>query len=79
MRYRDIKPTANKRFRLPPSHPVLAEITISAIDLHRFEQLNENHPETKIVGRDDPEDGMITVFIACASDEVATALKDGWV
>ena len=79
MRYRDIEPTANKRFRLSPSHPVLAEITINAEDFHRFEQLGENHPETKIVGRDDPEVGMITVFIACASDEVATALEDGWV
>jgi hypothetical protein len=78
MKYLDIEPTVSRRFRLPESHPVLAEITISTFDLHRFEQLDENHPETKIVGRDEPEDGMITVFVACASGEVADRLEDGW-
>ena len=78
VRYRDIERPVSRRFQLPKSHPVLAEITISAFDLHRFEQLDENHPETRIVGHDDPKDGMITVFVACACDEVATALEDGW-
>lgn len=78
MRYRDIKPTANRRFRLPQSHPVLATITVNAVDFHRFEQLDENHPETKIIKHDQPNDGMITVFVACASDEVATALEEAW-
>src|SRR4051794_21752344 len=37
--------TINRCFRLPQSNPVLAEIVIDAIDYHRFEQLNEGHPE----------------------------------
>ena len=30
MKYRDVTPTANDRFRLPASHPILAELTIDA-------------------------------------------------
>jgi hypothetical protein len=69
---------ATKRLQLPKSHPVLAKLSIDAAEFHRFEQLNENHPETKIIRHDDPKSGMIGVFVACANDEVAVMLTDAW-
>ena len=36
MRYRDIKSTASSRFRLPASHPILAEITIDPAHWYDF-------------------------------------------
>ena len=67
-----------KQLRMPKSHPVLCELTIDAMKWYRFQQLNEHTPETNIVGYDDPENGEITVWVACASEEVKDALEDGW-
>lgn len=41
MRYRDL---ARDRFRVPPSHPILAEVTIDPVDWFRFQQLDEDNP-----------------------------------
>ena len=70
--------TISKRFRMPKSHPVLCELTIDVMKWYRFQQLNDNTPDTNIVGHDDPEDGEITVWVACANEEVKDALEDGW-
>lgn len=67
-----------KKFRMPKSHPVLCELTIDVMKWYRFQQLNEHTEETNIVGYDDPEDGQITVWVACASEDVKDALEDGW-
>jgi hypothetical protein len=78
MRYTDIDPPICKRFRLPVSHPILATITIDPANWLRFEQLNEDTVATKIVGHDDPLDGLMKVYVGCASDEVRDRLEDGW-
>lgn len=67
-----------KRFRMPKSHPVLAEITINVMSWYRFQQLNDHTQETNIIGHDDPAGGQITIYVACASEDVKDALEDGW-
>ena len=74
----DIQSSADHRFRLPPSHPHLATITIDPVDWCRFQQLNDDNPATRIMTHDDPVDGMMTVFVACASTSVRDRLLDGW-
>jgi hypothetical protein len=73
MRYRDIN-----RFRLPVTHPVLAEIVIDPEDWGRLQQLDADNAATAIVGHDAPQNGKMTVFLACTSDEVRNRLEDGW-
>ncbi len=75
MKYRDI--TSGDRFRLPPSHPILATLTIDPADWFKCQRLNADNPATQIVGHD-ILDGTMTVFVACASDEVRQRLEDGW-
>lgn len=70
--------TITKRFRMPKSHPVLCELTIDVMNWYRFERLSENAPELNIVGHDEPEDGQVTIYVACASDDVKEALENGW-
>jgi hypothetical protein len=77
MRYRDIQSTANHRFHLPVSHPVLAEVDIEPADWHDFHRLDADNPATHIVGHDTPIDGRMTVYVACASNEVRKRLNDG--
>jgi hypothetical protein len=74
MKYREI--TSN-RFRLPSSHPVLALVDVEPADWHDFQRLDADSPVTHIVGHD-VLDGRMTVFVACASDEVRQRLEDGW-
>jgi hypothetical protein len=78
MRYRDIEAMIGTRFRLPSGYPVLAKVTIDPADWCRFERLVGDTEATRIIGHDDPKDGMMTVCIACASDEVRKRLDDGW-
>jgi hypothetical protein len=75
MRYHDI---TVGRFRLPPSHPFLAEIAINPADWPKFQQMVEDNPATKLVGRDDPRDERMVVYVACASKETRRRLEDGW-
>jgi hypothetical protein len=77
MRYHDIQSTVSNRFRVPPSHPVLAQVNIEPADRFQFERLNADSPVTHIVGHD-ILDGRMTVFVACSSDEVRQRLEDGW-
>jgi hypothetical protein len=44
----------------------LATLTIDPADWCRFERLVGDTEATRIIGHDDPEDGMMTVYIACA-------------
>jgi hypothetical protein len=74
----DTEPTISKRFRMPNGYPILAAITIDPADWFRFERLNDDTPATRIVGHDGPQDGMMTVYVACASDRVRERLEDSW-
>jgi hypothetical protein len=75
MRYRDIQPTD---VRLPRGYPVLAEVHIAAEDWFRFEQMVGDTPVTRIIGHDASCGGRMTIYLACASEEVRTRLEDGW-
>ena len=77
MRYRDIESTASSRFRLPASHPILAEITIDPAHWYDFERLDADNLATRIVGNDILNDRM-TVFVGCSSQQVRRRLEDGW-
>ena len=57
MRYADIADTNANRFRLPPSHPILAEITIDPVHWHDLQRLDANDPTIHIVGHDIPQNG----------------------
>lgn len=77
MRYRDSTPAVGDRFRLPPSHPILAEIVIDPADWYDFQRLDADNPATRILGHD-ILDGRLTVFVACATTEVRRRLEEGW-
>jgi hypothetical protein len=64
------------RFRLPPSHPILAQVDIEPADWFQFERLDADNPTTHIVGHD-ILDGRLIVFVACSSDKVRQRLEDG--
>lgn len=74
----DAEPKARRRIRLPASHPFLAEIEIDPADWYRFNNLNNDTPATKIVTYDDPQDGLMLVYVACSSEEVRRRLTKGW-
>jgi hypothetical protein len=78
MRYHDITSAMGNRFRLPASHPILAEISIDTGRLYDLERLNADNPDTRIVGHDNPDNDRMTVFVACSSEEVRRRLEDGW-
>jgi hypothetical protein len=67
-----------KNFSLPKSHPVLCELTIDVMDWYRFQRLNEDAVGSKIIKHNEPEDGRMTVYVACAANDVKEALEDGW-
>jgi hypothetical protein len=77
----DIEPTTttNRRPRMPSGYPVLADITIDPADWFRFNNLNADTPATRIIGHDDPHDGLLIVHVASASNEVRDRLQRGWV
>lgn len=76
MRHHDI--TQPNRFRLPTSHPVLATLSINPEDWFHLQRLDAANPGTDIIGHDAPQGGLMTVYVACASDEVRNRLRDGW-
>jgi hypothetical protein len=78
MKYHDITADVSNRFQVPPSHPYLAEIVIDPADWFRFEQLDGGNPATRILGCDEPRDGRMTIYVACASDAARTRLENGW-
>jgi hypothetical protein len=65
------------RFKLPRSHPHLATVTLDPINWHRFQQLAEDNPGTRVMGHE-VSGGTITVHVACADDEVRDRLEDAW-
>ena len=58
--------------------PILAELTIDPAQWYDLQRLNADNEDTHIVGHDDPGDGMMTVYLACSSDEVKRRLEAGW-
>lgn len=75
MRYRDV--TSGDR-PLPPSHPHLATLTIDPVHWHDLEQFDDDSPAIRILGHDAPQDGLMRVYVACASRSVRNRLEDGW-
>lgn len=78
MRLREINTTSGKRLSLPSSHPILLELDIDPVDWQRFNRLMEDDPGTRIMGYDEPANGLMTVQIACASAAVRDGLSDAW-
>jgi hypothetical protein len=74
----DTEPTTRKWHRLPPSHQILAQIMIDPADWHQLQQLDAANPATQIVGHDDPQGELMTVYVACTSAKVRDRLLDGW-
>ncbi len=70
--------TVSDQIRMPTSHPVLATITISVIEFHNFCRMAERTSDTNIIGHDEPEDGRMTVFVACSSNETVDRLMYAW-
>ena len=77
-RYRDITADVSDRFRLPSSHPYLAEIVIDPVNWRDLQRLDADDLTIHIVGHDAPQDGQMTVYVACASPAVRDRLEDGW-
>ncbi len=73
-----LEPKPRRRLPLPPSHPVPVEIVIDPMDWHRFEQLAEDTPAVRIIGHDDPQDGLMTVYVGCADHDVRERLEKAW-
>jgi hypothetical protein len=67
MRYRGITHELSNRFRLPPSHPILAKVIINPVDWFRIECLDDDNPAICILGHDAPQNGKKAVYVACAS------------
>jgi HD superfamily phosphohydrolase YqeK len=61
-----------------PSHPILVEITLNVERFYHFGCLVDDSVELRMIGNDDPDDGMITVYVACIDHDVARAMEDGW-
>jgi hypothetical protein len=68
----------DNRFLLPASHPILAEVAIDPADWDRFEEMADENPAIRLLGRDDPYDEKMVVYIACASRKTRDRLQDGW-
>ena len=64
--------------RMPNSHSMLAQITINVIDFHNFCLMAERTFDTNIIGHDEPENGRVTVYVACSSDETVDRLTYAW-
>jgi hypothetical protein len=77
MKYAALLADKGRKFRLPTSHPHHATIRIDPALWGRFQQLNEE-PGVKILGYDEPEDELMTVYVACASKLTKDQLEDGW-
>jgi hypothetical protein len=54
------------------------ELRIDPLEWHRFIELSENDPCARIMGHDDPRDGLISVRVACASEAVRDRPWDAW-
>jgi hypothetical protein len=67
-----------ERLSMPMSHPVPVAVTINLVDWFNFQRLNDNRPETNVIGHDEPRDGRITIYVACVSEEIKKLLEDGW-
>jgi hypothetical protein len=78
MKLREIRMTGSKRISLPNSHPILLELHIDPVDWQRLNRLTEDDPGVRIMGHDEPTNGLMTVQIACASAAVRDGLSDAW-
>ena len=76
MKYREITTELSNRFRLPPSHPILAKILIDPVDWFRIERLDDDNPTIRILGHDAPQNGTMAVYLACASIAVLDRLEE---
>jgi hypothetical protein len=77
MKYSEIDTTDANR-TTSSDYPYNLELRIDPLEWHRFVQLSEDSPGVRIVGHDDPRDGLITVRLACASKSVQKRMWDAW-
>jgi hypothetical protein len=77
MKYIEID-TVDANHTTSSTYPYHLELHIDPVEWHRFVQLNEDQPGVRIIGHDDPHDGLITVRLACASKSVQKRLSDAW-
>jgi hypothetical protein len=77
MKYIEIE-THGKMLKLPASHPHFLELRIDPVDWFHLTQLAEDNPGVRIVGHDDPDGGLMTVRVACASEAVLDRLAEAW-
>ena len=45
---------------------------------HDLQRLDSDDLTIRIVGHDEPQDGEMVVYVACASHAVRDRLEDGW-
>ena len=76
MRYCDI--TQANRFRLPASHPILAGSPSIPAKWYDLQRLDADNPDTQHRRPRRSRGRLMTVYLACSSDEVSTACEDGW-
>ncbi len=77
MKYIEVE-AHGKTFRLPTSHPHLLELRIDPVDWYRFSQLSDDNPAVRILHHDDPDGGLMTIRVACASEAVVDRLAKAW-
>jgi hypothetical protein len=70
MRYREISP--------PKTHPHVICISIDPVRFARLRQVVDEAPELRFIGYDPSQPDAWAVRIGCASEAVASAMKDGW-
>ncbi len=58
--------------------PVVAHVIIPAQNLANFERLIDDQTQTRIVGHDVADDGLVVVYVACTSDAVKARVERQW-
>jgi len=77
MKYIEVE-THGRTFKLPASHPHLLELQIDPVDWYRLNDMADDNPGVRIIGHDDPDGGLMTIRVACASEAVVDRLADVW-
>lgn len=59
------------------THPHNITITIDPVDFHDFQRLTQDSETVRLISVErDPD--LWTLHVACASDEVARRMEQGW-
>jgi hypothetical protein len=63
--------------RYETTHPYIIAITINPVLFADFERLTEDRDEVRLLRREIGPD-LWTLHVACASEEVARRMEEGW-